>query len=353
MFDILDEAEPGPCINIDEDIPTEIVFSPDELYNFLQKDPDVVLTFIGGEPTLRPEVITEVINNSPVKRFMMQTNGQLLHRMAPEIINRFETILISIDGDETLTDSSRGSGVYRRVMDNISHILANGYTGELIARMTVHERTDIFNAVTYLADNKEYPFSSIHWQMDANFGSDFRIRKFKEWSEYSYIPGIQRLAKEWLKRIEDTGIVPLWYPFIDPIEDMLYHRTSKLRCGSGYANYTIFPDGNISPCPIMVGMSDYYVGNVRNADPLNLKEIPVPGKCATCDILDFCGGRCLYSAIMKPWPESGADLVCNTVREHKLALEMILPYILKLIDEKSITLSSFAHEKYNGCEIIP
>ena len=50
---------------------------------------------------------------------MIQTNGILLDRLAPETVNRFSTILVSLDGRETLTDENRGAGVFSRVMENV------------------------------------------------------------------------------------------------------------------------------------------------------------------------------------------------------------------------------------------
>lgn len=340
-------------ITIDADIPSEIEYSLEDLYAFLSRDPKAVITFIGGEPTLRTDLICRIMQDVPDFRYMIQTNGLLLHRLPAEIVNRFETILVSLDGDRETTDQGRGEGTYGRVMENIQHVLAGGYQGEIIARMTVHEPVDILQAVSHLSRNPDYPFSSIHWQIDANFWNDYQIRQFKTWSEQVYIPGIRTLADLWVQRMEKTGIVEKWYPFIDPVEDMLRGSSSRLRCGSGFANYTVLPNGKISPCPIMVGMADYYLGDIRSTDPGNLPEIHVPGLCTRCDIIGFCGGRCLYSAIMEPWPPEGRDLVCNTVRELQKTLAGILPEIERLLNEEIITPESFAHEKYNGCEIIP
>jgi putative peptide-modifying radical SAM enzyme len=340
-------------VRIDFDIPPEISYNLSDLSSFISRDPGMVVTFIGGEPTLRPDLIYRIMKDHPDVRFMLQTNGLLLHRLPEHIVNRFATILISIDGDQEITDAGRGTGTYRRVMENIHYILAGGYRGEIIARMTVHEQTDIFHSVMHLAQNPDYSFSSIHWQIDANFWNDYQIRDFKKWSEESYIPGIRSLIDTWILRMEQTGIVDCWYPFIDPVEDMLLGIPSGLRCGSGYANYTILTNGQITPCPIMVGMSDYYVGDISTADPARLSVIRVPGPCERCDILNLCGGRCLYSAIMEPWPEEGRELVCHTVRTLFDDLTDALPRIRNLLETGVIAEESFAHEKFNGCEIIP
>jgi putative peptide-modifying radical SAM enzyme len=338
---------------IDTDLSPDLNYDPELLYRFLSRDPAPTLTFYGGEPLLRPDLIERIVREAPVQRFMIQTNGLLLDRIAPETVNRFSTILVSLDGRENLTDENRGEGVFSRVMENVKKIRQNGYGGELIARMTVTESTDIFDAVRYLAKNPYHCFSSIHWQMDANFTGDFGNRTFGRWAEGSYNPGIRALVAAWVDEMEQDGQVMRWYPFIDPMEDLLYERQSLLRCGAGHANYTIMTDGHIAPCPIMIGMKQYYVGHIRDADPQHLRRIPVGGECGDCGIKTFCGGRCLYSTIVRPWNPAGRQLVCGTVENLHEALTEVLPRIRALIDSGRIGLEDFAHEKFNGCEIIP
>jgi putative peptide-modifying radical SAM enzyme len=344
------EAEP---VEIDPNLPTELDINLKELYGFLENDPAATLTFYGGEPLLKADLVETIVRAAPAQRFMLQTNALLLYRLAPGIVNRFSTILASIDGREALTDANRGIGVYRKVIDNIKMIQANGYSGELIARMTVTERTDILDAVRYLADNPDYSFSSIHWQLDANFAGDFSHRNFATWVQDSYNPGIRALVKTWVDRMADTGEVLRWYPFLDPMEDLIFGRTSRLRCGSGYANYSILTDGHIVPCPVMIGMKQYYVGHISDTNPLRLPVISINGECTGCAIRNFCGGRCLYSNITRPWKENERRVVCNTVENLHSALSRALPRIQALIDERKISLSDFSHEKFNGCEIIP
>ena len=350
-----DEEEPDADVpvEIDENLSPELSYDPELLYRFIQKDPDPTITFYGGEPLMRRDLVEKIIREAPARRFMMQTNAILLDKLPSDIVNRFTTILVSLDGRKELTDGNRGDGVFCKVMENVKKIRANGYKSELIARMTVTERTDIFDAVRYLADNPYHSFSSIHWQLDANFTGDFGHRTFGTWAEESYNPGIRTLVSAWVDEMETSGRVMCWYPFIDPMEDFLYGRESLLRCGAGHTNYTIMTDGHIAPCPIMIGMRQYYVGHIRDADPAHLPKIPIGGDCETCRIRTFCGGRCLYSAIVQPWNRVGRELVCGTVKNLHEALIGVLPRVQALIQSGRISLGDFAHEKFNGCEIIP
>ncbi|MDD1680111.1 MAG: TIGR04084 family radical SAM/SPASM domain-containing protein [Methanoregula sp.] len=352
-FQEMEESEGEHALIIDEKLPVELNFDLPVLYDFLKKDPSPTLTFYGGEPLLRADLIEEIVREAPVLRFMMQTNGVLLDRLPPEIVNRFVTILVSLDGTRELTDANRGMGVYDRVMGNIRKIPAYGYSGELIARMTVTERTDILEAVHHLASNPDYSFSSIHWQIDANFTGDFSIRRFQKWARDNYNPGIRTLVDDWVNHMEAEGEVLRWYPFLDPMEDLLLGRESRLRCGSGYTNYSIMTDGNIGPCPVMIGMSQYYVGHISWSHPLELDHVLIQGECSDCRIRTFCGGRCLYSNITQPWGIAERRLVCDTVENLRDALITALPRVQRLIDQGIITPGDFAHEKFNGCEIIP
>ena len=210
---------------------------------------------------------------------MLQTNGLLLDRLPAEVLHRFHTLLVSIDGPEALTDRHRGEGVYARVLANVERLVADGFPGELIARMTVDEATGIEEAVLHCDG---LPVSGVHWQLDANFWGDHAARDFARWVRESYDPGIRRLVDAWVARME-AGEVARWYPFLDTTWDLLRGEPSRLRCGSGYANYTIQTDGTIVPCPIMTGMTGFYLGHIRDADPLAIPEVPVGG-CGGCDL---------------------------------------------------------------------
>jgi uncharacterized protein len=344
-----------PGFEVDYSLPKRISFDVKQLSRFCGQDSDCVLIFYGGEPLLCVEDIKQIMDNVEAKHFLIQTNGLLLDCLEPEYVNRLHTILVSVDGDEALTDFYRGRGTFRKLIDNLKLIKRNGFEGELIARMTVMEQTDIYEQVRWLLNNREFSFSSLHWQLNAGFWKNHFIRRdFQRWSEENYDPGIRKLVKFWVDHIEKNMEVLRVYPFLGIVRSLLLgEKTSPLRCGAGWINYAIQTDGHIAPCPSMWGMKDYYVGHISDAAPSKLEKIFVGDPCTKCDIFNICGGRCLYANITKRWSMKTYKLVCNTVRNLIDATAKELPRIRKLIKDGKISLKSFEFMKYNGCEIIP
>jgi len=341
--------------DVDFSLPNKINYDLSLLDRFCKQDPDCVLTFYGGEPLLCINEIKQIMDSVKPKHFMIQTNGLLLDKLESECVNRFHTILVSIDGEEAVTDFYRGKDTFRKIVDNLKLIKQNGFKGELIARMTVMEQTDIYKQVTWLLKNSEFSFSSIHWQLNAGFWkTDFERRDFKRWSEENYNRGIRELVRFWVDYMEENGVVLRLYPLLGIAQSILYgEKTSFLRCGGGWINYAIQTDGYIIPCPAMWGMKDYYLGHINNANPLNLKKVFVAEPCTECGFLNTCGGRCLYANITKRWNSKAYSQVCKTVQNLIEAIFQEMPRIQKLIRRGRIGFKDFEYMKYNGCEIIP
>ena len=346
----------GEDIEVDYNLPRKINYDVQVLAKFCKRDPDCVLTFYGGEPLLGINKVRQIMDNVVSKHFMIQTNGLLLDNLEPKYLNRFHTILVSIDGDEALTDHYRGAGTFRKVVNNLKLIKQNGFQGELIARVTVMEQTDIYKQIRWLLNNDEFSFSSIHWQLNAGFwGNDYQRRNFEEWTKTSYIPGVKQLAEFWVDQMKETGHVLKLYPLLGIADSLLdEEKNCLMRCGGGWINYAIQTDGNIIPCPTMWGMKKYYLGNINDSDPLNLKKIFVnQPPCVNCTILNICGGRCIYANVTKRWSDEAYEKVCHTVAELVDAVKAEIPRIQQLINNGTIGLKDFDFIKYNGCEIIP
>jgi len=348
----VDEGFSG--FDVDYSLPRKISYTIDLLKRFCEHDPDCVLTFYGGEPLLCLDEIRQIMDSVKAKHFMIQTNGLLLNRLEPEYLNRFHTILVSIDGDEQLTDHYRGKGTFRKVVDNLKHVTSNGFGGELIARMTVMEQTDIYKQVKWLLDNQEFTFSSIHWQLNAGFWkTDFNRRDFKRWSTEDYNPGIQKLVTFWVDYMEEHRKVLRLYPFLGVAQSLLNGEKTLLRCGGGWINYAIQTDGHVIICPTMWGIRDHYLGHIGKTAPTELKKVQIEDPCTKCDVYYTCGGRCLYANITKRWTAEAYKQVCETVRNLVETVSGQTPTIRSLIESGALATQDFEYTKYNGCEIIP
>lgn len=349
-----DDIDSDFPFNIDYSVPKTPDYSIDQLAAFCEKDPNCVISFYGGEPMLCLDELREIMDKVKAKHFVIQTNGLHLDKLEPEYTNQLQTILVSIDGDQTLTDFYRGRGVYRRVVENLKTIKRIGFKGEIIARMTVKEETDIVKEVRWLLQNKDFSFSSIHWQLDAGFWkNDFAKRQFKRWVEESYNPGIRQLIRFWIDETEKKGHVLRLYPFLGLMRSLLHRERSLLRCGSGWINYTILTNGAIVPCPAMNGMKDFYLGHIFTTSPSELEKVLVSSPCTQCHILDECGGRCLYANITKRWNDEAYALVCDTVRNLISSLREEIGRVELLVSQRKLLLKDFEYLKYSGCEIIP
>jgi len=331
-------------------VPEKVSYSVDQLKKFLSRSKSKhTLTFYGGEPLLNIEWIKRVMDNVDA-RFMIQTNGKLLDKLDSRYVNRCEVILVSMDGPKEITDANRGVGTYDKVFSNIQLIKKNGFKGELIARMVVDETSlDLTENIKHLLS---IDFDAVHWQLDAGFYfSDYEKRDFKKFSE-EYNGEIKKLANFWLENMKNGKVLKI-YPFLGIFESLFYNKTEKLRCGSGYANYTITTNGKISVCPIMHDASFFYLGDIIKNNPDDLRQTYVDGFCEHCDILNICGGRCLYANKARLWPEEGQKLICGTVRNLIDTIRERLPEIRDLFAKGIVREKDFFYEKYNGAEIIP
>lgn len=327
--------------------PDKTELNIDKLKSFLEKDKDAVLIFYGGEPLLETEKIKKIIDNINVP-FRMQTNAKLLDKLPIKYLNKISKMLVSIDGDKERTDYNRGEGTFDLVVKNLKEARKQRYKGEIVARMTLSEFSDIYEQVkNILALNL---FDSIHWQLDLGFYKfDYDKKRVSEFVK-KYNNSLTKLIDFWMDEIRNGKVVRL-YPFIAIIDSLLKNEKTKLRCGAGHSGYAISTTGKIVACPIMNTIKDFEAGNIKT-NPNKLKKFDVPN-CEGCSYLNLCGGRCLYWRNANLWPKEGDDLICKTIKHLIDEMKRVLPEIKSLIDKKMIFAKDFEYEKYFGPEIIP
>ncbi|MCE8422671.1 MAG: TIGR04084 family radical SAM/SPASM domain-containing protein [Candidatus Methanoperedens sp.] len=335
--------------------PKDIQYSITDLKRFVSLDTAPVIEFYGGEPLLRIDTMEKIMDMIPA-RFVIQTNGLLLDRIRPEYLKKFHSILVSIDGRKEVTDRNRRSGIYERITRNVRLIRERGFRGDLIARMTVPQGTDIYENVRHLYDLGI--FENIHWQLgfEMFWGSwNEEENSPEEWIG-SYNHGITSLVEWWILEMESRNKVPGIVPFVCIMNSMLLNTPALLRCGSGIDFFTIMPDGRISACPVSIDFDFSIVGSIFHDAPATLCNKAAVGEpCISCHIFQICGGRCLFVNLgQNMLRKNGYDLICKTVRHLVRELEGALPKVQKFIDRGIIASMDFNYPEFNnGCEIIP
>ncbi len=337
----------------EEVMPHEIRYSLEDLKAFIESDPEADIAFYGGEPLLRTDFLEAIIENIPARHYFLQTNGVFLHLIKSEILRKMDVILISLDGPEELTDFYRGKGVYRSALKNAELIRSRGFTGDLIARMAVSQESDIYRDVRHLLDIPY--FDHVHWQLNVVWNPEGSWKDFRAWLRYSYYPGLQKLAKEWIASIDSTGEIPGIVPFQGIIKRLFGPEKEGVPCGAGMDAFAIATDGEILACPIGGEFEWNRLGNIWKNHPGELRNSLFPHEpCPSCEYYSVCGGRCLFANRERIWVEEGFKLICETTKYLIDLMRKIKPRIDKLVEEDIISMKDLRYPEVNNTtEIIP
>ncbi len=331
-------------------VPWEIGYSIDDLSRFISSDKDANLAFYGGEPLLNPGFIEEVIKKVPAKRFVIQTNGLMVQKLKPELWMKMDAVLISIDGRKEVTDYYRGKGVYESALRAASWLRKLGFKGDLIARMVVSERSDVYLDVTHLLGLGI--FDHVHWQLDVIW-SDY-WRDFDFWAKKTYLPGISRLIALWLNELKKGRVLGI-VPFQGIVKAMFQGGINSPPCGSGRNAFAISTDGKILACPIAVDVKWANLGDIWHEKPEDLRDSILIGEpCSSCSFFQYCGGRCLYAYKERLWGEKGFRKVCGLTKHMISELLRIRREVERIVMEGIVELEQILYPPYNNTtEIIP
>ncbi|MGP8125447.1 MAG: TIGR04084 family radical SAM/SPASM domain-containing protein [Nitrososphaerales archaeon] len=343
------------CGGGSESPPKEIQYSIADLRSFLSLDINPVVEFYGGEPLLRIKTMKDIMD-AVQGRFVIQTNGLFLDRIEPQYLRRLHSILVSIDGTREVTDKERGKGVYDRVTQNLGLIRARGFRGDLVARMTVVQGTDICDNVGHLL--RTGFFDHVHWQLSFSMfweAGENTEPGLEEWIA-KYNSGISSLVDSWVDEMSHSHRVVGIVPFIGVMNTLLSGEKSRLRCGSGIDFFAVMPDGRISACPVSIDFGFSVIGSIFDNAPSSLCDVVTIGEpCTSCDTLNICGGRCLFvNRSQELLRKNGYSFICTTVRHLVRELQGALPQVQALLANGSVHRSDFEYpELNNGCEVIP
>ncbi len=117
--------------------------------NIFRQAEDLGVSFIllaGGEPLLRHDVL-EAAGAHPNLLFPIFTNGTFLGQKYFGLLDRCRNLIpvISIEGDQALTDSRRGEGVYGKIMGNMEQLQKQGLLFGCSVTVTTENLDEVFS----------------------------------------------------------------------------------------------------------------------------------------------------------------------------------------------------------------
>lgn len=265
-----------------------------------KKSKDVIITFYGGEPLLKKELIYETIEYAKKRKsktkffYGMTTNGTLLDEEFVEFIkkNDFLTIAYSFDGNKKTQNLNRvtadGKGTFDIVEKNAKLLLENH---KRVMAMVVVTKNNIEN----LEENIKY-LTSIGFK---NFNLLFDY--LYDWQDEDL-----KIIKEQFNKVAE-----IYYNKILEEEDInisLFDEKIKTHIKDGYncnedcqlgmKSINVGTDGNFYPCMQFVGNEEFMIGNYKDGIDIEARNqlISSTGKeiliCKECSVRKRCKHTC-------------------------------------------------------------
>lgn len=314
------------------------------------------LTFFGGEPTLCKDLLKYGIEygNSIAKEkkqyisYTIVTNGTILDDDLIDILDRNNVnIIFSFDGDKVGQDNYRpflnGEGSYDIAYNNLLKLLSvrkDERYGHLIVRPTITTGTisalnGIYNKLRKIGC-REISFSLVSAERKAEYA-------IKESDMEKVISAYSENANIYYDELKNGVSYNKFFEGILRKIDEDIIRKEFCDCGKRYI--AIGVDGEIYPCEGFLGIKDFKIGNIHEAEmenqwisPQSVEENSV---CSHCWAKYLCGGSCYHEAWMRTGEINKRDqLVCKT---YKAAFESALDIYAKLIED-GIKVSSIVGE---------
>ena len=298
-------------------VPTPIEYTYEQLDAFVNKFLDgvgVYVTFYGGEPTMNHKFMADIIELYPFWGYQLQTNGTLLHKMAPTLIEYMDNILVSVDGNRHVTDKYRGEGVFDQVMANVEHIRPH-ISGLLTARVTLSDPDITAQDITDLLHSFDY----VYFQFVAG-----------EAYSPEYVIKMKLLLDELVAKYFDTKALLRIVPIMSTVRNKLRPDLAPFdtQCRTSTHLLNVMPNGDIYPCPDMLYRKELRMGSIQENELYHSKLQQDPDMpCWKCSAFEWCKSNCLknlhigYVDKDSEYAAKVTDPICDLIRYMGLLID--------------------------------
>ncbi|MET0648965.1 MAG: radical SAM protein [Pyrinomonadaceae bacterium] len=227
------------------------------------------ITFLGGEPTLHPDLprMVDFAIGAGYQQVMINSNGLLertIDRIAPE---KLHYISFSLDGATAeIHNRIRGAKTYEKTVRCIRETVSAGYAVRLIttiSKVNIHEAAPMLG----LADELGVQMLNFHLFSEEGRGignPDWSLSP-QEWIDFY----------EYLETIKDGYRTSIWYPpsYATSTKLNRYVDEGYRGCvGCSLDRLSIFPDGRAYVCSVMFDLPGNYARLGENGLELNKGE---------------------------------------------------------------------------------
>ena len=297
-------------------------------------DTKLAIAFLGGEPLLNFELIKEVVKYCRVKEpetgrtfsYTITTNGTLL---TPEIenyliSNQIKT-QISIDGPKEEHDQMRyfnkKKPSYTVVVDKTKSMREKNL---LTARATLSPKNlDYIKTFEHLVD---LGFRAVPIEPEKNLlsktDSEIELAEYIRYLEY---------FKTHVKQ-GDFDVVNKMTDFVKAMGKIENAGKREYGCGAFHRMYAVDIDGSLYPCHRFVGIPEFCVGSIYQAQGKETEQwcnVDDRYKCSVCWLKNLCGGGCAY----ENYVENGSiNITSSDFCQH---MELLYSTIIDIFIEKN------------------
>ena len=199
------------------------------------------VVFLGGEPTLHPDLylVVKEAKRLGFKSITIDNNGYLFHDILEKISSDdIDFFSFSLDGATRKTnDTIRGEGSYDKVMEGIQKTLEKGFSCSMIytvSDINIHE-LELMPDLLKTLGVKRF-FIQVIGMRGESSRPDGKLQVSKE----TWLSIIPKVAET----IADHGII-VTYPKV------FLNNNESFQCAGNVAdNYFVFPNGRVYQCPI-------------------------------------------------------------------------------------------------------
>ena len=208
---------------------------------FSKHAPKTNVIFLGGEPTLHPDLpqAVQAANRLGFKSITIDTNGYLFHNILDKITcHDIDFLSFSLDGATPQTnDAIRGKGSYDQVMAGLQQAVAKKFSCSMIytvSDMNIHELDRMPDLVRHLGLKRF--FIQVIGIRGKSSKTDGRLQVSRD----TWLSIIPKVAET----IAAQGII-VTYPKV------FLTTGESFQCAGNVAdNYFVFPNGRVYQCPV-------------------------------------------------------------------------------------------------------